>query len=338
MINIGIVGYGNIGKAVREVISKNSDMILRGIITRRPEQVKEEILSRFSKEAMAAISLDRYVLDLNQKRKWERLGADVTILCGGSKEDTPVQGPEFAGKFNTVDSFDTHADISEYFQQMDSVAKKAGNVSVISAGWDPGIFSLERILGDAFLPGSKPYTFWGKGVSQGHSDAARKVEGVLDARQYTIPIEGAVQQVRAGETPNFSKRQMHKRLVYIVAEEGADLERIKKEIVEMPKYYKEYDTEVFFISQEEMKRDHSAYPHGGFVLTSGVTGEGHKEVLEYGLKLESNPEFTASVLVACARGAYRLRERGHSGAFTLLDLPLGLLSPHSGEVLRSKFM
>jgi len=338
MINIGIVGYGNIGKAARKVIGKTPDMILRGIITRRPEQVKEEILGGPSEEKMALINLDRYVLDLNQKRKWNRLGVDVAILCGGSKEDTPVQGPELAARFNTVDSFDTHADIPGYFQRMDSVAKEAGNVSIVSAGWDPGIFSLERILGNAFLTGGESYTFWGEGVSQGHSDAARKVKGVVDARQYTIPIEEAIQRVRAGETPEFSKRQMHKRLVFIVAEEGADLERVKKEIVEMPKYYDEYDTEVIFISEEEMKRKHSAFPHGGFVLTSGLTGDGNKQILEYKCQLESNPEFTASVLVACARAAYRMNKEGQSGAFTILDFPLGYLSPHSGEILRSRFM
>lgn len=338
MISIVIVGYGNIGKAVRKVINKNSDMILMGIITRRPEQVKEEILGGLSKEEMALISLDRHVLDLNRRRKWKRLSVDVAILCGGSKEDTPVQGPAFARELNTVDSFDTHADIPGYFQEMDSVAKAHRNVSIISAGWDPGIFSLERILGDAFLPGGKSFTFWGEGVSQGHSDAARKVEGVLDARQYTIPIEEAIQRVRAGETPEFSKREMHLRRVYVVAKEEADLERIKREIIEMPKYFDEYDTEVIFISKEEMKKEHSAYPHGGFVVTSGATDNGNKQILEYRCQLESNPEFTASVLIACARAAYRMKEMGNKGAYTLLDIPLGLLSPHSGDVLRSRFM
>lgn len=326
MINIGIVGYGNMGRGAKKAVEQNSDMKLVAIFTRRPEQVRAEVGND-----VPILHNEAFLPSLRNQ-------VDVMILCGGSKEDIPVQGPEFAEYFSTVDGFDTHADIPAYFQKMNAIARKNGNVCIISTGWDPGIFSLERILGDAFLPGSKPYTFWGRGVSQGHSDAARKVEGVLDARQYTIPIEEAIQQVRAGETPDFSKRQMHKRLVYITAKEGADLERIEKEIIDMPKYFDEYDTEVVFISQEEMKRDHSAYPHGGFVMTSGVTGEDHKEVLEYGLKLESNPEFTASVLVACARAACQMKKKGYRGAFTLLDFPLGLLSPHSGEVLRSKFM
>jgi len=262
----------------------------------------------------------------------------VMILCGGSKKDVPIQGPEFAEYFSTVDGFDTHADIPAYFQKMNAIAKKEGNVCIISTGWDPGIFSMERILGDAFLPGNKSYTFWGKGVSQGHSDAVRKVEGVLDARQYTIPVEEMIQRVRAGETPDFSKREMHKRLVYVVAEEEADEEKIKREIIEMPKYFDEYDTEVVFINKKEMEKNHSAYPHGGFVMTSGMTGDNNKQILEYQCQLESNPEFTASVLVACARAAFRMKEKGHNGAFTLLDIPLGLLSPHSNEVLRSKFM
>ena len=326
MINIGIVGYGNMGRGAVKAVRSNPDMKLVAIFTRRPDQVRAEAsgVKVFASEKAFLPPLRNQV--------------DVMILCGGSKEDIPIQGPRFAECFSTIDGFDTHADIPAYFRKMNTIAKKNGNVCIISSGWDPGIFSMERILGDAFLPGSKPYTFWGRGVSQGHSDAARKVEGVLDARQYTIPIEEAIQQVRAGETPDFLKREMHKRLVYIVAEEGADKERIEKDIVEMPKYFDEYDTEVIFISKEEMERDHAAYPHGGFVLTSGVTGEGHKEVLEYGLKLESNPEFTASVLVASARAAYRMKEAGQKGAFTLLDFPLGLLSPRSGEVLRSKLM
>jgi len=327
MIDIAIVGFGNIGRGVKKAVKRNADMKLAGIFTRRPEQVMRETGGK-----VPVFRVDKEFPSSGDYR------IDVAILCGGSKEDTPVQGPEFAKKFNTVDSFDTHADIPEYFQKMDSVAKTHGNVSIISAGWDPGIFSLERVLGDAFLPGGKSYTFWGKGVSQGHSDAARKVEGVLDARQYTIPIEEAVQRVRDGETPEFAKRQMHRRLVYVVAEEGADLERIKKEIVEMPKYYNEYDTEVIFIGKEEMEKEHSAFPHGGFVFTSGLTGDGNRQILEYKCQLESNPEFTASVLVACARAAYRLNKEGQTGAFTILDFPLGYLSPHSGEILKSRFM
>ena len=337
MINIAIVGYGNVGRGVERVLERNADMELAGIFTRRPGQVMRETGGKvpvFHTDEEFPLRGDCRI--------------DVAILCGGSKEDTPVQGPAFAREFNTVDSFDTHADIPDYFQKMDSVAKAHGNVSIISVGWDPGIFSLERILGDAFLPGGKSYTFWGEGVSQGHSDAARKVEGVLDARQYTIPIEEAIQRVRAGETPEFSKREMHLRRVYVVAKEEADLERIERKIIEMPKYFAEYDTEVIFISKEEMEKEHSAYPHGGFVMTSGETGNGNKQILEYRCQLESNPEFTASILVACARAAYQLSEtrsrevfffkRKVKGAFTLLDLPLRLLSPYPGDVLRSRFM
>jgi len=335
MINVAIVGLGNMGRGAIKAIEQNGDMKLVAIFTRRPEQVKADVGD------ILVLPAEGYVLPKGLK-------IDVAVLCGGSKEDIPIQGPKFAAKFNTVDGFDTHSDIPAYFQKMREVAKKNGNVSIICTGWDPGIFSLERILGDAFLPGSKPYTFWGRGVSQGHSDAIRKLEGVLDARQYTIPSEEAIRRVRAGETPDFTKRQMHKRLAYVVAEEKADKQKIEKGIVEMPKYFEEYDTEVIFINKEEMERDHSAYPHGGFVMTSGMTGNGNKQVIEYGCQLESNPEFTASVLVAGARAAYQLNQAKYrwllffkkkpSGAFTLLDIPLGLLSPHSPEILRSRFM
>jgi len=326
MIKIGILGYGNIGRGVEKAVRLNKDMKLAGIFTRRLQRVSEQI---------------SYVPVFHHAAPFLAAGGpkiDVMILCGGSKEDIPDQGPAFASRFNTVDSFDTHADIPGYFQIMDSIARENSNVSIISAGWDPGIFSLERVLGDAFLPGGKSYTFWGKGVSQGHSDAVRRVEGVLDARQYTIPIYEAIQQVRAGEKPNFSKRDMHKRVVYVVAKKGADRGKIRGEIIHMPKYFDEYDTEVIFITAEKMKENHSAYPHGGFVMTSGMTGANNKHILEYRCNLESNPEFTASVLVACARAAFRMKERGDKGAFTLLDIPLGLLSPHSPEELRSKFI
>ena len=326
MINIGIVVYGNMGRGAVKAVEQSEDMKLLAVFTRRPEQVKAQ-----TSDVPVFHNSKAFLLPLRNQ-------IDVMVLCGGSRKDIPVQGPEFAECFSTVDGFDTHADIPTYFKEMNIIANKNGNVCMISTGWDPGIFSMERILGDAFLPGSKPYTFWGNGVSQGHSDAARKVEGVLDARQYTIPIEEAVEQARSGERPDFSKREMHKRLVYIVAEEGADEERIRKEIVEMPKYFDGYDTEVVFISREEMEKNHSSYPHGGFVMTSGITGSGNKQILEYRCQLESNPEFTASVLVACARAAFRMKERGHKGAFTLLDIPLGLLNPHPDEVLRSKFM
>ncbi|KAF5428307.1 diaminopimelate dehydrogenase [Candidatus Methanophagaceae archaeon] len=322
-INIALVGYGNVGRGVEEATKLNADTELVAVLTRRPEQVRKEL------KEVPVFHIDE---------KPEDIQIDVAILCGGSKEDIPVQGPKFAERFNTVDSFDMHAEIPSYFQKMDSIAKERGHVHVISAGWDPEIFSLMRVLGDAFLPQSKQYTFWGEGVSQGHSDAARKVKGVLDARAYTIPIEQAVQRVRTGETPEFAKREQHKRLVYVVAEEGADIERIRKDIATMPHYYDEYDTEVLFISKEAMLEEHSKLPHGGFVLTSGVTGEGNKQILEYRCQLESNPEFTANVLVACARAAFRLSKEGRKGAFTMLDIAPGYLSPHSAETLRKSFM
>ena len=322
-INIALVGYGNVGRGVEEALKLNADTELVAVLTRRPEQVRKEL------KDVPIFHIDEEPGDIQ---------VDVAILCGGSKEDIPVQGPKFAERFNTVDSFDTHAEIPSYFQKMDSIAKERGHVHVISTGWDPGIFSLMRVLGDAFLPQSKQYTFWGEGVSQGHSDAARKVKGVLDARAYTIPIEQAVQRVRTGETPEFAKREMHKRLVYAVAEEGADIERIRRDIATMPHYYDEYDTEVLFISKEEMRENHSKLPHGGFVLTSGVTGEVNKQILEYRCQLASNPGFTANVLVACARAAFRLSKEGHKGAFTMLDIAPGYLSPHSVETLRKSFM
>jgi diaminopimelate dehydrogenase len=262
---------------------------------------------------------------------------DVAVLCGGSKEDVPVQGPLFARWYNTVDSFDTHAAVPDYFRRMDAIAKERGHVAVISAGWDPGIFSLERVLGNAFLPGSRSYTFWGVGVSQGHSDAARTVEGVIDARSYTHPIEDAIKRVRSGGTPSFTKRQMHRRVVYVVAADGASKEKIRKAITGMPDYFSDYATEVIFISREQMAKEHAAYPHGGFVLTSGETGKTDRQILEYRCKLTSNPAFTGSVLVACARAAYRLKQSGHTGAFTMLDIPPALYSPHSPETLRVQY-
>lgn len=325
MINIAIVGYGNLGRGVELALKRNADMKLVALFSRRPDPVKKEIKN------VPIFNSEKFTLP-------EDLKIDVAILCGGSKEDTPVQGPFFIRRFSTVDSFDTHADIPGYFEKMDSIAKGEGNVAIISAGWDPGIFSMERVLDDAFLPGGKRYTFWGPGVSQGHSDAARKLQGVIDARQYTIPIESAIQQVQGGATPDFSRREMHKRLVYVVAEEGADRERIRREIVEMANYYAEYNTEVIFISREEMQRNHATYPHGGFVLTSGITGGNNRQILEYKCQLKSNPEFTGSVLIACARAAFRLKVKGCKGAFTMLDIPPVLLSPHSGDALRSEFM
>lgn len=325
MINVAIVGYGNVGRGVVAALGKSADMKLVAAFSRRPEQVARQL------KGAEVLNTEKFAMP-------KGLRIDVAILCGGSKEDMPVQGPMFAKKFSTVDSFDTHADVPRYFKKMDAVAKKNGNVSIISAGWDPGIFSIERTLGDAFAPGGRGFTFWGPGVSQGHSDAARKVDGVLDARQYTLPTETALDKVRSGKTPNFTKRQMHERLVYVVAKKGADRERIKRDIVTMPNYYAEYDTEVVFISEKEMAEKHAAYPHGGFVLTSGVVGKNSRQILEYSCKLGSNPGFTGSVLVACARAAYRLKKQGQHGAFTMLDIPPALYSPRSSVELRSHFV
>ena len=324
MLNVAIAGYGNVGRGVSKAIKNNPDMKLIAVFSRRPEVVQKEITG------IPVIKIDK-------DAPKPSVPIDIAILCGGSKEDVPVQGPLFARWYSTVDSFDTHADIPKYFQKMDTIAKEKGNVSIISAGWDPGIFSLERVLGDAFLPGSKGYTFWGIGVSQGHSDAARTIEGVIDARSYTYPIKSALKEVRDGKTPDFSKRQMHKRVVYVVAEEGADKEKIRKAITGMPNYFSDYDTEVNFISRAQMAKEHSAYPHGGFVMTSGATGEKNKQIIEYRCQLASNPEFTGSVLVACARAAFRLKASGHKGAYTMLDIPPAFFSPHSGETLRSKY-
>jgi diaminopimelate dehydrogenase len=323
-INIAIAGYGNVGRGVERSLKLNTDTELVAIFTRRPERVQVEVTE------VPVLQLEELVP--------AGLKIDVVILCGGSKDDIPVQGPMFAQRFTTVDSFDTHADIPHYFAKMDAVAKEHGHVAVISTGWDPGIFSMMRVLGDAFLPQGTQYTFWGKGVSQGHSDAARQVKGVIDARAYTIPIEDALKRVRCGETPKFTKREMHKRVVFVVAEQNADAARIRDEITSMPHYFDEYETEVIFVTREAMAKKHARLPHGGFVFATGTTGEGNQHVLEYRTQLESNPEFTGNVLVACARAAYRLQKEGRTGAFTLLDIPSGYLSPHSAETLRKEFM
>ncbi|MBN1161414.1 MAG: diaminopimelate dehydrogenase [Dehalococcoidales bacterium] len=324
MINIAIVGYGNVARGVHKALKNNPDMKLAAVFSRRPEAVRKEIGS------IPVIRTDKDAPN-------QSVPIDVAILCGGSKDDVPVQGPLFARRYSTVDSFDTHAAIPDYFRRMDTVARESGNVSIISAGWDPGIFSLERVLGDAFLPSGKGYTFWGVGVSQGHSDAARTVEGVIDARSYTHPMESAMEQVRDGKTPEFTSRQKHRRVVYVVAEEGADKEKIRKAITGMPNYFSDYDTEVNFISREQMAKEHNTYPHGGFVMTSGTTDKKNKQIIEYRCQLTSNPEFTGSVLVACARAAFRLKNAGHKGAYTMLDIPPALYSPHLGETLRSKY-
>ena len=322
-IRIGILGYGNLGKGVECAIKQNPDMKLAAVFTRRdPEKVSilTEGLKVCRVEEAAAMKDE----------------IDVMILCGGSATDLPAQTPEYVQYFNVIDSFDTHAKIPEHFAAVDEAAKKSGKVGIISCGWDPGMFSLNRLYANAILPCGKDYTFWGKGVSQGHSDAVRRIEGVADARQYTIPVEEALERVRAGENPELTTREKHTRECFVVAEEGADLARIEEEIKTMPNYFDEYDTTVHFISAEEMKRDHSGIPHGGFVIRTGKTGwnEEYGDVIEYSLKLDSNPAFTSSVLVAFARAAYRLAKEGQCGCKTVFDIAPAYLSAMDGETLR----
>jgi len=322
-IKIGIMGYGNLGRGVECAVKNNPDMELTAVFTRRdPADVK--ILT----EGVSVYHADE------AKNMADKV--DVLILCGGSATDLPVQTPEYAKYFNVVDSFDTHAKIPEHFANTDETAKAAGNVAVISAGWDPGMFSLNRVYANAVLPNGKDYTFWGKGVSQGHSDAIRRIEGVKDARQYTIPVASALDAIRGGETPDLTTREKHTRECFVVAEEGADLAKIEQEIVTMPNYFADYDTTVHFISEEELKRDHASLPHGGFVIRSGKTGWNleNQHVIEYSLKLDSNPEFTSSVIVACARAAYRMKQEGMSGCKTIFDIPPSYMSAMSGEELR----
>lgn len=316
-IKIGICGYGNLGKGVQKAIEKSKDMELKVIFTRRnPNEI----------ENIAKIPTCKVEEMENWKEK-----LDVVIMCGGSSTDLPLQVPMFAGIFNTVDSFDTHADIPEFFKKVNRKAAEGGKVSIISVGWDPGMFSINRLYADSILPEGKTYTFWGKGVSQGHSDAIRRIDGVRDARQYTIPIETAMEKVRNGENPELSTREKHLRECFVVAEDGADLEKIEKEIKIMPKYFADYDTTVHFVSEEELKRNHSEMPHGGNVIHIGETGENHKHVVEYSLKLDSNPEFTGSILVAYARAAYRMNKKGDNGAKTIFDVAPSLISCKSQE-------
>ena len=326
-MRIGILGYGNLGRGVELAIRQNSDMELACVITRRaPESLK-----------IATDGVPVYHIDDVEKLKDK---IDVLIICGGSATDLPVQTPQFSKYFNVIDSFDTHAKIPEHFERVDRVAKESGNVAIISVGWDPGMFSLNRMYANAILPDGKDYTFWGKGVSQGHSDAIRRIEGVVDARQYTIPVPEALEAVRNGEMPELATREKHTRECFVVAEEGADLERIENEIKTMPNYFADYDTTVHFISLEELKRDHSGIPHGGVVIRSGVTGANgeNKHIIEYSLKLDSNPEFTSSVLVAYARAAYRMKEDGQRGCKTVFDVAPAYLSQMSGEELRKNLL
>ncbi len=324
-IRIGIVGYGNIGKSVELAIQQNTDMAPAVILTRRPPQSV--------KAQTPGLQVD--LIDEASKYKDQ---VDVAILCGGSARDLPEQGPMMAAIFNTVDSYDTHALIPEYFNKLDRISRQAGKIAIISTGWDPGLFSLLRVIENSVLPAGSDYTFWGPGVSQGHSDAIREIKGVKDARQYTIPIEKAVEKVRSGQQPQLSTREKHIRDAYVVAEEGADLERIRKEIQNMPYYFADYETKVTFISQEEMDRKHSQMPHGGFVMRNGRTAEGYRHVIEFSLKLDSNPAFTASVLLAYARAAYRMNREGQTGAKTVFDIPAAYLSPLSAEELRKEML
>ena len=326
-MKIGILGYGNLGRGVECAIKQNPDMELAAVFTRRaPETVS--ILT----ESAAVCSVD----DIAQ---WKDK-IDVMILCGGSATDLPVQTPEYAKMFNVVDSFDTHARIPEHFDSVDAAAKESGHIGIISVGWDPGMFSLNRLYANAILPDGNDYTFWGKGVSQGHSDAIRRVEGVKDGKQYTIPVEAALEAVRNGENPELTTRQKHTRECFVVLEEGADAAKVEEEIKTMPNYFSDYDTTVHFISQEELNEKHSGIPHGGFVIRTGVTGKDleHHHVIEYSIKLDSNPEFTASVLVAYARAAYRLSKEGNYGAKTVLDIPPAYLSIKSGAELRAELL
>ena len=324
-IQIGIAGYGNLGRGVEAAVAKNADMELAGVYTRRDPQSLST--GRPETQVFAWGSLADHTSEI-----------DVLILCGGSKEDLPQQGPELAASFNTVDSFDTHARIPEYFAAVDGPARAAGKTALISTGWDPGLFSLNRLFGEAILPDGDTYTFWGRGLSQGHSDAVRRVPGVAAAVQYTLPAEDAIEAVRDGNRPKLTTRQKHTRECFVVLEDGADAEQVREAIVGMPHYFDQYDTTVNFISAEELARDHSAMPHGGFVLRAGETAPGQRQLVEYSLTLDDNPGFTASVLVAYARAVHRLAIAGDHGAKTVYDIPLGLLSSRSAEELRAELL
>jgi len=324
MIRLGILGYGNLGKGVENAVKFNQDIELCAIFTRRnPNDLK--------------INSKTPVVSVNEIEQWKDK-IDVLILCGGSATDLPAQTPNYAKMFNVIDSFDTHKRIPEHFKNVDKSAKESGKTAIISLGWDPGLFSLNRLFGNIILPDGKDYTFWGKGVSQGHSDAIRRIKGVKNAKQYTIPVESALQSVRNGENPELTTRQKHTRECFVVAEEGADLKQIEKEIVTMPNYFDEYDTTVHFISEEELIKNHSGIPHGGFVIRSGKTSDEINHVIEYRLKLDSNPEFTSSVLVAYARAAYRLNKEGKTGCKTIFDIPPAYLSPKTTEELISTML
>lgn len=324
-IRIGIFGYGNLGRGVESAIKQNPDTVLAAVFTRRdPSSLK------INTESVPVLHAD----DIEKMKD----AIDVMILCGGSATDLPVQTPALSRLFNCVDSFDNHSRIPDHFAAVSAAAKESGHLALISCGWDPGMFSLNRLYASAILPEGKDYTFWGKGVSQGHSDAIRRIPGVVDARQYTVPIESAVEAVRSGLCPQLSAGEKHTRECYVVVEEGADKARIEQEIKTMPAYFADYNTTVNFISAEELKRDHSGIPHGGVVIRTGNTGNGNSHVIEYSLKLDSNPEFTSSVLVAYARAVYRLSKEGATGCKTVLDIPPAYLSALSADELRKNLL
>ena len=321
-IRIAILGYGNLGRGAALAVKQNPDMALVGVFTRRdPKSIACD----------GPVYREADLLNMQDK-------IDVLLLCGGSATDLPEQSPAWARYFHIVDSFDNHSKIPEHFGACDKAARETNHIALLSTGWDPGLFSMMRVLFDSILPQGQGYTFWGKGVSQGHSDAIRRVAGVQDARQYTVPVESALEQVRAGENPVLTAGEKHKRVCYVVVEESADKARITQEIKTMPAYFADYDTTVHFITQEELRRDHSGIPHGGFVIHTGETGAENKQKMEFSLALDSNPEFTASVLVACARAVMRLGEKQEFGAKTILDIPLAYLSAKSADVLRKEML
>ena len=325
-IKIAIAGYGNLGRGVEAAVKQNPDMELYGIFSRRnPESV------------VTKTSAKVYHIDEIEKHKD---GIDVLVICGGSATDLPVQTPELAKHFNVIDSFDTHAKIPEHFSNVDKAAKASGKIAMISVGWDPGMFSLNRLYAESILPDGKDYTFWGKGVSQGHSDAIRRIEGVVDARQYTVPIDSALEAVRSGSNPELSTREKHERECFVAVKPDADKARIEKEIKEMPNYFADYNTTVHFVSEEELKANHAALPHGGFVIRTGKTGlnKENNHIIEYNLKLDSNPEFTSCVLIAYARAAFRMQKEGMSGCKTVFDVPPAYLSPKTNDELISHLL
>lgn len=321
-IKVGIVGYGNLGRGVEAALGQNPDFELVAVFTRRD---------------VGSVAASAKTVHISEIGKYKGV-IDVMLLCGGSATDLPEQAPKIAAMFNTVDTFDTHARIPEYFRTLDETARKAGILSLISTGWDPGLFSIVRLLTESILPDGKSYTFWGKGVSQGHSDAVRRIPGVKNAVQYTVPVESALDRVRSGENPELTVREKHVRVCYVVPEPGADTNKISDTIKNMPHYFSDYDTTVNFITEEEFCKDHSRKPHGGIVIRTGATGAGSKQKMEFGLELGSNPEFTACVVTAYARAVYRLSREGRTGALTVFDIPLAYLSPKTGEELRKELL